>query len=458
VTVCAPLDESTAALDLVRALVDRPAGLVEADAALSWRWAGDLQPYVDAARLLWSQDLQSGKLELLSALQEVGGLDRIGGPEAAARFWAESLGAAARRSGAIDRLRAARALAAWRSVVRSVGPALESATGSADAQAALLRASRELAEAAAASGRADAARTLEDALHAEGGLLERIRAPEVPADHRLQTGLRALDWYLAGGFDAGALVTIGAESSHGKTALAVQLVVNATRLDPSARCLVFSLEMTAEELAVRAARQAGLEVPDGAAQYGAAHHQADLEPELLDFGRETGRRVVVDDSPRPSVDYVQARAHQVARQDPSRPLRLVVVDYVQILDRPGRSRPDLEFAHISRTLKVLARELGVTVIQLSQLRRRDDRAHPRPTLERLKESSALENDSDVVALLWRPERLPQYQDRQDLHGLAELNLAKVRNGRTGRAVLRFDGPNTRFTNRLETDPDQLEVD
>ena len=130
-------------------------------------------------------------------------------------------------------------------------------------------------------------------------------------------------------------------------------------------------------------------------------------------------------------------------------LDMLIVDYIQLMQGRGRSENrTLELASISRSLKMLAKELNVPVVILSQLSRAPEaRSDHRPMLSDLRESGALEQDADVVMLLFRPDQYPDVKPEDE--NIAEINIAKQRNGPTGLIRLAFMKSETRFGN-LET--------
>jgi replicative DNA helicase len=140
---------------------------------------------------------------------------------------------------------------------------------------------------------------------------------------------------------------------------------------------------------------------------------------------------------------MRAKARRLAAE---RGLSLVIVDYLQLMTGRGRfENRTLELAAISRGLKGLAKELNVPVVALSQLSRAPEaRADHRPLLSDLRESGALEQDADVVFMIFRPEMYPDCKEEEK--GIAELIIAKQRNGPTGTVQLAFLREHTRFEN------------
>lgn len=163
--------------------------------------------------------------------------------------------------------------------------------------------------------------------------------------------------------------------------------------------------------------------------------------------------VFIDDSPSLTLMAMRSRARRIQAQHG---LDLVLVDYLQLLNCPGSENRQQEISSISRSLKSLARELDVPVVALAQLSRQvENRDPPRPQLSDLRESGSIEQDADVVMMLYRPEYYSQQrgveegQEDESLRGLAEVIVAKHRNGPTGSAKLQFFQSYTRFENRFE---------
>ena len=264
----------------------------------------------------------------------------------------------------------------------------------------------------------------------------------VAAKHPLtgvSTGFIDLD-DITSGFQGEQLVILAARPSIGKTAFALNICEHAA-LEQRMGVLFVSLEMGQLELAERLlcarARVDGHKLRTGK---GLSHH------DMIQLSRgyeelRSGAPLLIDDTPTRNMLQVTANARRMKLRQK---IGLVVVDYIQLVDsEESRDSRQEQIAKISRRLKTLARELDVPVIALSQLNRavetREDR---RPRMADLRESGAIEQDADLVLLLHRPE----YYDPNDQPGIAEIIIAKNRNGATGSVKLQFTKNIMRFEN------------
>jgi replicative DNA helicase len=256
----------------------------------------------------------------------------------------------------------------------------------------------------------------------------------------LPTGFTDFD-KLTGGLRAGDLVIIAGRPSMGKTTLAVNMAEYAA-VNPGSKASVaiFSMEMPSEQVITRMLASIG-GVPLNSLRTGKITDD--------DWVRITGAtsqlseaKIYVDETPALNPTEIRARARRVKREHG---LDLVVVDYLQLMQVPGTNENRAtEIAEISRGLKALAKELQVPVIALSQLNRGvEQREHKRPVMSDLRESGALEQDADMILLIYREE---VYDKNTTKKGIAEIDLVKHRNGETGMFYLTFQGQYTRFAN------------
>ena len=260
----------------------------------------------------------------------------------------------------------------------------------------------------------------------------------------LPTGYLDLDELLCG-LNAGELIILAARPAMGKTALALNIIDYAASHQPEwlerkPSVLLFSLEMGKQSLVSRMlcarARVDAHKLRTGripAEDYSGLAQAA---------GELSSTNVFIDDTPGLTAMGVRSRARRVKQKHG---LDLVVVDYLQLMSSPKAESRQQEISVISRSLKDLARELEIPVIALSQLSRavesRDDK---RPQLSDLRESGSIEQDADIVLLLYRPE---YYNPTDENQGVAEVICAKQRNGPTGTGRLQFFGSVMRFENR-----------
>jgi len=164
-----------------------------------------------------------------------------------------------------------------------------------------------------------------------------------------------------------------------------------------------------------------------------------------------GAPVFVDDTPGLSIFALRTKARRLVREHD---IKVLMIDYLQLMNANGTrfSNRQEEVSTISRSLKGLAKELDIPVIALSQLNRtveqREGIEGKRPQLSDLRESGAIEQDADMVLFVHRPEYYHIYQDEKgnDLHGMAQIIIAKHRKGATGEVLLNFRGEYTRFAN------------
>lgn len=281
------------------------------------------------------------------------------------------------------------------------------------------------------SGLTAAIKSAEAAHKREGGLVG------------VSTGLRTLD-DLLGGLHRTDLVVLAARPGMGKTALATNIAFKVAS-DTEQTVGFFSLEMSAEQLSTRIlAEQA--EVPSERIRRGELK-AAEMDRVIEAAPKLEAMNLYVDDSPALSVAGLRTRARRLKR---AHGLSLIVVDYIQLMQAPGRKDGNRvqEVSEITRGLKTLAKELDVPVLALSQLSRNvENRSDKRPLLSDLRDSGSIEQDADIVMFVYREEyyRKLANQDASDVRGQVELNIAKQRHGPTGMVKLHFDGPTTRFT-------------
>lgn len=259
---------------------------------------------------------------------------------------------------------------------------------------------------------------------------------EIPG---ISTGYIELDQKLAG-LHPSDLILIGARPSMGKTALGLNLVQNAA-VRGGKTCAVFSLEMSKEQVANRllaAESRVNMEhIRTGQMT------DADWESIVDALGPLSESGIYVDDTGGITISEIRSKCRKLKIEHG---LDLIMIDYLQLMSGSGRSSDNRqqEISEISRGLKMLARELNVPVIALSQLSRAlEQRADKRPMMSDLRESGAIEQDADVIMFIYRDE---YYHPDTEEKNVSEIIIAKQRNGPVGTVKLRYDGPFTRFEN------------
>ncbi|MEZ5175008.1 MAG: replicative DNA helicase [Acidimicrobiia bacterium] len=244
----------------------------------------------------------------------------------------------------------------------------------------------------------------------------------------ISTGFRDLDRKLAG-LHPTNLVVVAARPGMGKTSLALNMAQN---IALGGRVVaIFSLEMSREEVVTRMLCSKG-RIDSQRLRTGKLN-EADFTKLSNAAGALYKQNIFVDDSPGLTVTEIRAKCRRLRRKPG---LDLVVVDYLQLMNGSGQENRQQEIAMISRSLKSLARELGVPIIALSQLNRQvESREDKRPRLGDLRESGAVEQDADVVMFIYRDEYYNP--DRIESKGVAEVVIAKHRQGGVGRVDMTF---------------------
>jgi len=262
------------------------------------------------------------------------------------------------------------------------------------------------------------------------------------------TGFTDLD-RLTAGLQPSDLIIVAGRPSMGKTSFCLNIAEHVA-IEKGIGVAVFSLEMSKEQLVLRMlCSQARVDLSKVRTGYLA---QKDF-PRLAEAaGRIHDAPIFVDDTPALSALELRAKARRLKRLKESN-LGLIVVDYLQLMRGSGardESR-EQEISQISSALKALAKELKLPVIALSQLNRQvESRSPPKPRMADLRESGAIEQDADVIAFIYRDEVYnPQSRDQ----GIAEILVAKQRNGPIGDVRLAFRSEFTRFENLEELLPE-----
>lgn len=256
----------------------------------------------------------------------------------------------------------------------------------------------------------------------------------------LPTGFTDFD-RMTHGLNRGNLIVVAGRPGMGKTSFALN-VAQHVAIREKRSVAIFSLEMSKQELALRILCSEA-DVPFSRLRSG---HLAQKQwSRIIQTVRGTSDApLFIDDSPNPTLLEVGSKARRLKAE---KGLELLVLDYLQLMQAGGRyENRTLEIGAISRGLKQLAKELDIPVMALSQLSRQPERrgSDHRPQLADLRESGSIEQDADLVAFIYRDEIY--HPEDEDVKGLAEVILAKHRNGETGTLELAFLGESTSFRN------------
>lgn len=260
------------------------------------------------------------------------------------------------------------------------------------------------------------------------------------------TGFVDLD-KMTGGLHESELVILAARPSMGKTALATN-IADYVSVDAGATTLFVSLEMSRVELAKRMLCSRGR--LNGQKFRGGYLSSADREKLVEAVDKLNHAKLYIDDSPSRTVTEIAAAARRLKHRDD---LRLIIIDYLQLIEPENPRDPRQEqVAKMTRRLKMLARELKVPIICLAQLNRQTEAAKDNlPRLAHLRESGAIEQDADVVMFVHREEYYHKAEEAEakGLRGLAEVIVAKQRNGPVGHVKLAWKHDYTKFENLAE---------
>ncbi|MFC2070458.1 replicative DNA helicase [Chloroflexota bacterium] len=301
-----------------------------------------------------------------------------------------------------------------------------------------------------------------DFIHIRQVLDKYFEAPEISEEEGLvepitqvRTHFSGLDEFL-GGFQRSDLVIVAGRPSMGKTSLALNIARNAA-VEQGACVAMFSLEMAREPLVMRLlASESGVNL----SHVRLGLHTETEERRVMDAtGILSESPIFIDDSPRLRVAEMRSKARRLFYEQG---VNLIVLDHLGLMDGQIRDRVQ-EISFISRSLKGLARELNIPVIAISQLSRASEwRASHRPQLSDLRDSGSIEQDADVVIFIYRDEYYynrdeweTQHPDREYPEGIADIIIAKHRNGPTGQVSLRFVPSLAKFENIANQEPSLL---
>ena len=242
------------------------------------------------------------------------------------------------------------------------------------------------------------------------------------------SGLTMLDRML-GGFQKNDLIILAGRPSMGKTACALTFAHNAAKRH-GANVGIVSLEMSSDQLIQRLIASES-NIDGNRLRNGAIHEQE--WPVVMDAANTiSGLNIYIDDTPASKVTSIRAHCRRLHREHP---IDLLIIDYLQLIPGNKAENRHLELSQTTKALKALARELNIPIIVLSQLSRSlESRVDKRPMLSDLRESGAIEEDADVVIFIYRDD---YYHEDSDKQNIADLLIAKHRNGATGTVSLFF---------------------
>jgi replicative DNA helicase len=256
------------------------------------------------------------------------------------------------------------------------------------------------------------------------------------------TGFVDLD-EMTSGFQKSDLIIVAARPSMGKTSFVLNIALHCG-VEAGKTVGIFSLEMSKEQLFLRMLTSEAR--VDAHRFRGGFLGEQDYARLVEAFGRLHDARVFIDDTPSAGILEMRAKARRLKLEHG---LDMLVIDYLQLMQGRGRfDNRQQELASISRSLKILAKELGIPIVALSQLSRAtESRGDHRPQLSDLRESGALEQDADVVLFIFREDMYAVDGERNpEAEGTAEIIVGKQRNGPTGAVRLAFLKQYTRFEN------------
>jgi replicative DNA helicase len=274
----------------------------------------------------------------------------------------------------------------------------------------------------------------------EGVLHEVYEMIEEKGRRGIETDFGEVDDML-NGLQNGELIIVAARPSMGKTALAMNFIENVAA-NHRLPCAVFSLEMSKQQLAQRMlCSRAAIDAQKVRKGMLSAEEFRKLAAVVVELSKAP---IWVDDSPGLTVLELRAKARRLKRQHD---IKLLMIDYLQLMDNPGPDSRQQQISEISRGIKAVARELNIPVIAISQLNRMaEGREGHRPRMSDLRESGSIEQDADVIMLLHREDYYRMSEPDFVPDNIAEVIIAKQRNGPTGTVKLTFDNRTTTFRN------------
>ena len=269
----------------------------------------------------------------------------------------------------------------------------------------------------------------------------------------VSTGFYELD-EMTSGLQKSDLIILAARPAMGKTAFALNIAQNAA-LRGKAPVAIFSLEMSKDQLVQRLLCSEA-EVDSQRLRSGNMVDK-DWDKMAVAMDAFASAPIYIDDTAGCTLTDIRAKCRRLAMEEPN--LGLIVIDYLQLIESSGKEDRMQQISAISRGLKILARELNVPIIALSQLSRAvESRTDKRPMLSDLRDSGAIEQDADIVMFIYRDEYYKKESgEEEDMSakaankGESEIIIAKHRNGSVGTVKLLFQGNITKFKNPIKTD-------
>ena len=295
-------------------------------------------------------------------------------------------------------------------------------------------------------------RTSDDNMEALGPVYSRVfrrigQLMQLEGQHTgLPTGFIDLD-KMTSGLQKSDLIILAGRPSSGKSSLMLNIAAHAA-LREGATVAIFSLEMSKEQLVTRImSTESGVEMQK--------IRTGSISPEELlkiavDYNTVGDAQLLIDDTPAISVAELRSRCRRIkARQG----LDLIIIDYLQLMQSSAKAESRVQaVSEMTRGLKIVARELDTPIILLSQLSRKpDDRADHTPMMSDLRESGSIEQDADMIMMLYRPAAYIDTDEYRDGNNITFLNLVKHRNGPTGQVKLTWIPELTKFANHADED-------
>ena len=271
-------------------------------------------------------------------------------------------------------------------------------------------------------------------------LIDKVKSGEVCLDG-VPSGYTALD-HVLNGFHKSDYIIVAARPSMGKTAFALNVVMNACKL--KRRIAFFSLEMSSEQLMLRLLSQS-TKINSSAIRQGDIDDKeyASIQNAL---GHLSAYSLFIDDTAMLGITELRAKCRRLKLEND---VEMIVIDYIQLMQVSKKENRQNEVSELSRSLKLLAKELNIPIVVLAQLNRGvESRTDKRPMLSDLRESGSLEQDADVVLFIHRPEKygVLEYDDNMPTAGTAEIVIGKHRNGAIGAIRLQYVAEYTLFNN------------